>query len=614
MSYQSALDATISAAREAGRMLREEMSRDGGPRSTDVAKAPIDVEVERFLHEALRKVNEAWGWESEEDPALSRAGSPCWIVDPNDGTLYYLQGYRGATVSIALVDGSEALLGVVYAFNAPDEAGDLFAWGKGCGPATRNGEAMAQLVDRPLLGGEVVLVSPAADKAPRDNATMVAPARFVGASSLAGRLARAAAGDAIAGSAYSNPVRHDYAAGAALLRAVGGDVVDENGASIDLAGKGVRCCFGGVPSAARSLAERGADFQSQVPMAPLASPLADRRTEDSAILSRALGCWFGQLSGDSLGSLVEFQSPASILRKYPDGVRDLADGGTFNTIAGQPTDDSEMALGLARSLVELRRYDAEAAANAYIDWYDSRPFDIGNTVGTAMRAGLSARKQGKPILSAISAVASTQSQANGALMRLAPLAIFGSALDPDHLARHAAEDARVSHPHRACQDANRVFACTLAHAIAHGPSSAAVYRFAVVFAESIRAHDVVRGALADAEGGPPADFMHQMGWLRLALQNAFHQLLHAPSLEEGLVDTVGRGGDTDTNACIAGALLGAVHGRSAVPWRWQAAVLACRPLEGLPDVRRPRPRWLWPCDAEVLAEQLLLAGRDAALR
>ena len=56
---------------------------------------------------------------------------------------------------------------------------------------------------------------------------------------------------------------------------------------------------------------------------------------DAETLSRAEGCKLGQLAGDSLGSLVEFQSPSDIRRRYPDGVRELADGGTWDTIAGQ---------------------------------------------------------------------------------------------------------------------------------------------------------------------------------------------------------------------------------------------------------------------------------------
>ena len=81
--------------------------------------------------------------------------------------------------------------------------------------------------------------------------------------------------------------------------------------------------------------------------------------------SRAQGCLLGQLAGDALGSLVEFQSLEEIRRNYPGGVRELADGGTRSTIAGQPTDDSEMALLLARILTERGVYDPDAGLRAY---------------------------------------------------------------------------------------------------------------------------------------------------------------------------------------------------------------------------------------------------------
>lgn len=60
------------------------------------------------------------------------------------------------------------------------------------------------------------------------------------------------------------------------------------------------------------------------------------------------------------------------------------------------------------------------------------------------------------------------------------------------------------------------------------------------------------------------------------LRNALWQLLHARNLEDGLIDTVRRGGDTDTNAAICGALLGAVHGRDYGPERWIDQLLVCR--------------------------------------
>ena len=101
--------------------------------------------------------------------------------------------------------------------------------------------------------------------------------------------------------------------------------------------------------------------------------------------------------------------------------------------------------------------------------------------------------------------------------------------------------------------------------------------------------------------------MTQQGWVLIALQNAFYQLLHAATLEKGVVATVMAGGDTDTNAAIAGALLGAAHGREAVPARWRRMVLTCRPLREA-GARQPRPDAMWPVDAMTLAERLLVAG------
>ena len=93
------------------------------------------------------------------------------------------------------------------------------------------------------------------------------------------------------------------------------------------------------------------------------------------LVTRAQGCLLGQLAGDALGGLVEFRTPSDIRKEYPDGVRKLADGGTWNTIAGQPTDDSEMALMLARMLADLERYDPAEARKAYdvLQRIDSHP-------------------------------------------------------------------------------------------------------------------------------------------------------------------------------------------------------------------------------------------------
>jgi ADP-ribosyl-[dinitrogen reductase] hydrolase len=113
------------------------------------------------------------------------------------------------------------------------------------------------------------------------------------------------------------------------------------------------------------------------------------------------------------------------------------------------------------------------------------------------------------------------------------------------------------------------------------------------------------GSIQGAAKGPPVDYVQQQGWVLIAFRNALWQLLHAPTFESGVVDTVMRGGDTDTNAAICGALLGAVYGFDAIPLQWVDRVLNCRPKAGLPGVHRPRPECFWPVDALELVERLV---------
>ncbi len=314
----------------------------------------------------------------------------------------------------------------------------------------------------------------------------------------------------------------------------------------------------------------------------------DRSPSSSGVLSRAQGCLLGQLIGDSLGSLVEFQSPGEILFNYPDGVRDMADGGTWNTLAGQPTDDSEMALLLARNLASEGKFDRDEMRKAYVFWLNSGPFDVGNTI----RSGL----KGRP---------DPGSQANGAMMRISPLGIFGANYTLDQVAEWARQDAAITHIHRVCQEANALFAMAIAHAVRTGCGASDLYHKIAGWAEEMEVDYRLKETIAAAAGSPPDDFIHQQGWVLIAFQNALWQLLNAQSVEEGTVDTVMQGGDTDTNAAICGALLGAVHGREAIPERWVETIRGCRPEAGMPGVFKPRPECFWPADALELAEQLI---------
>ncbi len=371
----------------------------------------------------------------------------------------------------------------------------------------------------------------------------------------------------------------------------------------------VRWCFGGSPTAVEQLHQR--DWQSvfssslPAPSPPfcLIHPQRGRAVADTGQLSRAQGCLLGQLAGDALGGLVEFQSSRSIRGEYPDGIRDLKDGGGWHNLAGQPTDDSELALMLARAIVHLGRYDAGAGLDSYVHWWP-HAWDIGNNIRRALEPASAGKTTAERLRAANQhANRSDSGQSNGSLMRISPLGIFGVGR-PQQAAEWAREDSRLTHPHPICQDACAVFVAAIAATIADGLSPRNCYETALRETDRLKVQVAVRQALEHAQHTPPQDYQTQMGWVLIALQNAFYQLLHAPNLEEGIVDTVMRGGDTDTNAAIAGALLGAVHGRRAVPARWMHALLSCRPLKQS-GTAHPQPCEFWPVDALELAERLL---------
>jgi ADP-ribosylglycohydrolase len=151
------------------------------------------------------------------------------------------------------------------------------------------------------------------------------------------------------------------------------------------------------------------------------------------------------------------------------------------------------------------------------------------------------------------------------MMRISPLGIFGIKHDLENAAEWAREDAALTRPHPDCQQANAPFTMGIAYETRTGCTAHELYRELWSWAGEMPVEPSLVKAVREEATASPGDFTYQQGWVLIALRNALWQLLHAPSLEEAVVDTVMRGGDTDTNAAICGALLGAVYGRNAMP-------------------------------------------------
>lgn len=309
-------------------------------------------------------------------------------------------------------------------------------------------------------------------------------------------------------------------------------------------------------------------------------------------LERARGALWGQAVGDALGTTVEFSWAETIATRAKDEwPREIIGQGPFHLAAGQVTDDTELALSLGRSLVRQGRYDEDDVAASYARWRASAPFDCGMATDQAFGRGLTL---GPGLAERMRERASKTTQANGSLMRSSPLGIFGATFPRLALARTAMDDSTLSHPDPVCQAACAVFVTTIAEAIETGLPGPRLYERAVQFAADTSSP--VHDTLLAAGGGLPLSDGENQGWVRIALQHAFFHLKRSTDFEAAMVQTIFTGGDTDTNAAIAGALLGATLGKAAIPERWRETVRACLPQ---------RPMEYRCGDLDQLAEQLL---------
>jgi myo-inositol-1(or 4)-monophosphatase len=138
-NYQSICQAVQEIARETGSFIRNEREKvsekDVELKSVASLVTYVDKTAEAQIVEALKKIIPDSGFITEEGTATHSGEKYKWVVDPLDGTTNYIHGIAPHSVSIALMENEELVVGVVYEIGQ-DEL--FYAW-KGS-PAFLNGK------------------------------------------------------------------------------------------------------------------------------------------------------------------------------------------------------------------------------------------------------------------------------------------------------------------------------------------------------------------------------------------------------------------------------------------------------------------------------------------
>lgn len=276
---------------------------------------------------------------------------------------------------------------------------------------------------------------------------------------------------------------------------------------------------------------------------------------------RARGVLLGLAVGNLLGLVVEGYPASEIRRYFPDGVSEIDrrelqrpmddDLAQAVELAESLAHDSDVLSGFAERLVRWRSENGRGMGIMTSDVIDHLEQGLG-TPGAARRYW--------------EQTGSLETQPNGALMRCAPVALR-YALDPQALISHTASTCAVTHYAPGAQWSCIVVNAAIAILLHDGTVS--VDELASAASDDGAPSEMIEWMRATPEDiSRRIEVVPMIGHTYLAMQVGLWCLDTTDDLESGLIRIVNAGGDTDTNAAVAGAVLGARYGASSIPQRW----------------------------------------------
>jgi ADP-ribosylglycohydrolase len=298
----------------------------------------------------------------------------------------------------------------------------------------------------------------------------------------------------------------------------------------------------------------------------------DDTLQPMSIEDRVVGSVLGLALGDALGAPFEFRRA----RDIPDPIPALElpwRGGP----AGSTTDDTAMARNLIGSLVDRRGFDPDDLVDRHLRWLDSGPSDVGSFTARVLRRLGGQASPARPEHAGLGSLAADAARAiweergpevsagNGSIMYCPPLGA-AYAGRPDLLGDLAPRLSALTHFDARCRTG--VLVVTIAvGALVRGERRDEAVNAALGAAVDREGGEELEFLVESAGGARPIDGPDQ-GFCLFAAAAGLQALARGGTFDRELRRVVGLGGDTDTNAAVAGALVGAAVGRTGLPDPW----------------------------------------------
>ncbi len=278
------------------------------------------------------------------------------------------------------------------------------------------------------------------------------------------------------------------------------------------------------------------------------------------LADRVVGSCLGLALGDALGAPFEFLRASNVPDPIPAFERPWLD-----LPPGSTTDDTAMARNLMRSVAERGGFDPDDLMQRHLDWFRSDPPDVGTLTGRVLRRAAGGEEAATVAREVWEQRGPEVSAGNGSVMYCAPLGL-AYANRPELLIELAPALSRLTHFDGRCRTAVQAVTLCVA-ALSRGEPAEDAARAAVAAVSDNEGGEELE-FLVEAVGGSRAIDGPDQGFCLFTAGAAFQALLRGGDVETELRRVVSLGGDTDTNAAVAGALLGARDGVDGLPTDW----------------------------------------------
>lgn len=251
------------------------------------------------------------------------------------------------------------------------------------------------------------------------------------------------------------------------------------------------------------------------------------------------GMIYGLVVGDCLGAYLEFTN-----KDNHEWITDFQSGGVHKLRAGDWTDDTAMMLAVLDSVVKNNgKIDTNDIMTNFMDWYEmgkyssnGKCFDIGSGTVRALMSYWYGYD-----------FALSESRGNGSIMRLAPTAILDY-LKGDYDCKASIQVSDLTHKNLYVQNIVKTM-CT------------------IIF-------DHLEGVRTDINSVyKNRDMADNSGLAGSTLNSALWAFQSTNTFEDGMIEAVNLGGDSDSIGAVYGQIAGSYYGYNQIPNRWKENII-----------------------------------------